>query len=295
MSALRAAADDYLQLRRALGYKLEEAARLLPCFVDYLDAIDAETVTIDNALAWAQQPAASPTTTVLARRISAARGFARHLAGIDPRAEVPPPGLVAWGRHRRVPFIYSTDDIAALRRQARLTIASPLRTATVDTALGLLAASGMRVGEVIALDRGDIDWSEGVLSVRRSKFGKARQVPLHPSTVQALAEYAQTRDRLLPSPRASSFFISTVGTRLGYSYMGKTFRKLVERSGIAAGSAVRPRMHDLRHTFCVRTLIGWYRDGVDVQARLPWLATYVGHRQPALHVLVPHRRPGTAR
>jgi integrase len=95
-----------------------------------------------------------------------------------------------------------------------------------------------------------------------------------------LAEYAQTRDRLLPAPTASSFFISTVGTRLGYAYFGKTFRKLVERSGIAAGSAVRPRIHDLRHTFCVRTLIGWYRDEVDVQARLPWLATYVGHREP---------------
>lgn len=281
MSALGSALEGYLALRRALGHKLDDAARLLPRFVAHLDAIGAETVTITNAVEWVQQVDTRPGSSVWARRLTAVRGFARHLAGIDPRTQVPPAGLFAnGGRRRREPFIYSDADIAVLRADARRLIPSPLRAATFDTVIGLLAVTGMRIGEVIALDRGDIDWSEGVVVVRESKFGKSRLVPVQPSVLNALADYATTRDRLQPAPKTTAFFFSVAGTRLIYSDVCHTFRKLADGAGIGAGSSVRPRLHDFRHRFAVVTLLDWYRNGDDVHARLPWLSTYLGHREP---------------
>ncbi|MHB1717293.1 MAG: tyrosine-type recombinase/integrase [Acidimicrobiales bacterium] len=280
MSELAEMADNYLALRRSLGYKLDEAGRLLPRFVAYLDAIGAETVTIENALEWSQQPNASSTSTVWEHRMRVTRGFARHLVGIDPRTQVPPAGLISCPQRRRTPYIYSPTDVATLRAQARLMIPSPLRAATFDTVIGLLAVTGMRIGEVIAIERSDIDWSEDVLMVRESKFGKSRLVPVHPTTTAALTAYAQERDRRQPTPKSPSFFVSTVGTRLAYNDVAKTFHKMVDCSGVAAGSSVRPRLHDLRHTFAVYTLVRWYREGHDVHARLPWLSTYLGHREP---------------
>ncbi len=164
--------------------------------------------------------------------------------------------------------------------EARRAIRQPLRAATYETLIGLLAATGLRVGEAIRLDRQDIDYSEGVLLVRRSKFGKSRQVPLQPSSVQALQEYARRRETLCPHPSSESFFVSLRGTRIIYECVWPTFRMLCDAAGVGAGAAHRPRVHDLRHTFAVRTLLGWYRDGLDIQARLPWLATYLGHREP---------------
>jgi integrase/recombinase XerD len=280
MSALAQAADDYLRLRRALGHKLDDAGRLLPRFVAYLDSIGASTVTIQAALAWALQADAPSGSTVWATRLTIARGFARHLAGIDPRTEVPPAGLLSCRRHRRIPYLYSPADIAALRALARDNIPSALRAATFDTLIGLLAVTGMRIGEVIALDRSDVNWSEGVVLVRESKFATSRLVPLHPSTTTALADYADLRDRLQPAPTTSAFFCSVAGTRLHYSDVSHTFRKLADGAGIAPGATARPRLHDLRHSFAVRTLLDWYRSGQDVQARLAWLSTYLGHREP---------------
>lgn len=192
MSGLSQAADDYLRLRGALGHQLADAARLLPRFVAYLDEIGAETVTIEAALAWAQQADATPGSTVWPRRMSVARGFARHLAGSDPRTEVPPAGLIPSSQRRRPPFIYAPADITALMDQAR-SIRSPLRAATIETLIGLLAVTGMRVGEAIRLQAGDVDWTEGVLTVRESKFGKSRHVPVQPSTLAALADYTRIR------------------------------------------------------------------------------------------------------
>jgi integrase len=280
MSALGQMADDYLQLRRALGHKLKEAGRLLPRFVAYLEVSGAETITLESAVAWAQQPDARPTTTVWASRMTVARGFARYLAGVDPRTQVPPVGILPWQKHRRVPYIYSAAEIAALMAQTRQTIPSALRAATFETLIGLLAVTGMRVGEAIRLDRSDVDWDEGRAVVRASKFGKSREVALQASTVEALAAYARRRDRLQSSRKTPSFFVSIVGTRLIYADVGVTFRKLVGAAGIGARSSVHPRIHDLRHSFAVHTLLDWYRNGEDVQPRLPWLATYLGHRDP---------------
>jgi integrase/recombinase XerD len=281
MSALSEHLAQYLRLRRLLGHDLADAARLLPRFVAYLDARDAEFVTIEAAMAWSLAPeAAAGTTTVWGRRMMAVRGFARYLAGIDPRTEVPPAGLIPIHRRWRPPFIYTDADIVALMDQARRTIPQPLRAATYQTLIGLLAATGLRVGEAVRLDRHDLDGAEGVLLVRRSKFGKSRQVPLQPSTLHALEAYAARREQLCPQPRSESFFVSLRGTRIIYECVWPTFRMLCEKTGVGAGAAQPPRIHDLRHTFAVRTLLSWYRDGADIQARLPWLASYLGHREP---------------
>jgi integrase len=214
------------------------------------------------------------------RRMTVARGFARHMAGVEPATEVPPLGLVTFRQRRRQPFIYSDADIAALMARAQEVIPTPLRAATMATLIGLLAATGMRVGEAIRLERPDVAWADELIVVRDSKFGKSRLVPLHRSTIDALAEYAQQRDRIQPHPASPTFFVSTVGTALLYCDVCHTFRKLVDATGIGAGSTRRPRVHDVRHSFTVKTLMRWYRDGDDVQARLPQLATFLGHRDP---------------
>jgi len=209
-----------------------------------------------------------------------ARGFARYLAGIDPRTEVPPPGLLLHRRHRRVPYLYSQADISALMAQAPRTIASPLRAATYQTLIGLLVVTGMRVGEAIRLNRGDVDWGEGVITIVATKFNKSREVPVQPSTMRVLAAYARHRDELQPTPKSPSFFLSRAGTRLFYDVVHPTFAKLLDAAGVGAQSPVRPRIHDLRHSFAVGTVLEWHRCGVDVEARLPWLSTYLGHRDP---------------
>lgn len=279
MSALSTAAEDYLALRRSLGHDLADAHRLLPRFVAYLDAIGAPTVTIEAALVWAQEPAVDPSTSVWPRRMSIARGFARHMTGLDPRTQVPPLGLIPSRQRWRPPFIYSPTDIEALMTAAR-SMRWRLPSATHETVIGLLAATGMRVGEAVRLDRGDIDWAEGVLMIRESKFGKSRQAPVLPSTLAALGRYAKVRDELCQHPSTMSFFVSARGTRMICPVIQQVFRRLCSAADVGASSAARPRIHDFRHSFAVRTLLGWYRAGEDVEARLPWLSTYLGHRDP---------------
>ena len=279
VSALGQSAAEYLALRRSLGHQLAAAGRLLPRFVAYLDQAGAQTVTTQAALAWAQEPDARPGSTVWACRLTVARGFARHMAGIDPRTEIPPAELIGYRQHRRSPFIFSEADIAAVMAQARL-IRRPLSAITCETLIGLLAATGMRVGEALGLDRGDINWPEGVLLIRRSKFAKSRQVVLHPSSLHALARYARRRDQLQPHPATPGFFVSMRGARLAYQVVHANFRRLCQASGVGARSAVRPRIHDLRHSFAVGCLLRWYQEGADVQARLAWLSAYLGHRDP---------------
>ncbi len=280
MSALPQALSDYLQLRCSLGHELADAARLLPRFVSYLDDHDLPTVTIEAALAWAQQGRTETVSTVGPRRMTAVRGFARYLSGIDPRTEVPPLGLMPHRQRWRQPFIYAPADIDAVMSQAQ-TIVSPLRAGTYNTLIGLLAASGLRIGEAIKLDRNDVDWARGVLLIRESKFGKSRLVPLHPSAIGALADYARLRDEVQRQPKEPSFFLSLTGNRLSYAVVSQTFRQLVDAAGVGVGAPYPPRLHDLRHTFAIRTLLGWYRTDQNVQAKIPSLSTYLGHREPA--------------
>lgn len=279
MSLLAEKAQEYLALRRSLGHKLDEHGRRLPSLVCYLEQTGQTTVTIEAALAWALAPGCGPESSVPPRRMSIARGFARFMSGIDPGTEVPPAGLLPAHRRRRIPYIYSPGDIQALMSAAGA-IPTPLRAATYRTLIGLLAATGMRVGEAIRLSRADIDWDDGVLVIRQTKFNKSRELPLHPSTVDALAAYARYRDRQQPRPRAATFFVSTAGTQLIYADVGLTFRKLLKDTKVGAGSPSAPRIHDIRHSWAVRTVIGWYRAGENVAVRLPRLSTYLGHSDP---------------
>lgn len=279
MSTLRDSLADYLTIRRALGYKLERAEKLLAQFLDCLDALGADRVTVEHALAWAQLPAGGDVNW-WAFRLSAVRGFAVYLHALDPIHEVPPADLLPRRPRRATPYLYSDAEIAALIAAAS-GLRSALRVSSYQTLIGLLSVTGVRVGEAIRLDRHDLDAGAGVLTVRNSKFGKSRELPLHATTTQALRAYLRHRDRRLPAPKTEALFISLAGTRLLYCNVSHTFLRLVDRAGLRPRSAsCRPRLHDLRHSFAVRTLLGWYRTGVDVQARLPLLSTYLGHVHP---------------
>lgn len=279
MSALQPALADYLSVRRSLGFTLRRDAKLLTQFLSFLDSRAAETVTVEHAVAWASQPGGGPGW--LAFRMSVVRGFARYLHTIDPANEVPPHGLLAGRAHRPTPYLYSEADIGALVDAAGR-LRYPLGVATYRTLVGLLATTGLRVGEALGLDDDDFDPDSGVLTVR-GKFGKSRLVPLHPTATAALRGYQQRRRLLPPRPAISTpaLFVSTAGTRLAYVNVSQTFVKLVARAGLRPRSgSCRPRPHGLRHSFAVATLLDWYADGGDVPARLPLLSTYLGHVDP---------------
>jgi integrase/recombinase XerD len=279
MSGLRAELANYLAVRRALGFKLRRAGLLLADFVGYLEANGTDTITTENAFAWASLPV-NASSDWWGYRLSVVRAFARHLHAIDPVHDVPPTGLLPAKTHRATPYLYSDANIAALMAAARQ-LRSPLRAATFQTLVGLLAVTGLRIGEALRLDRDDVELTFGVLRIRQTKFGKSREVPLHPSTVEALAAYALRRDQLCPRPREQAFFVSTAGTRLLYCNAHLAWLDLVRRARLGPRSATcRPRPHDLRHSFAVRTLLGWYRDGADVAACMPLLSTYLGHVHP---------------
>ncbi|MHB1431379.1 MAG: tyrosine-type recombinase/integrase [Streptosporangiaceae bacterium] len=279
MSPLRQALTDYLAIRRALGYKLARPEKLLSQFITYLEDNGAGTVTTGHALAWATAPGGDASWHAL--RLSAVRGFAAHLHTIDPATEVPPADLIPWRPRRATPYLYSDADISTLIATAA-GLRFPLRTATYQTLIGLLAVTGMRIGEAIRLDRADADLAGGVLTVRESKFGKSRLVPLHPTTVDALRRYLRLRDQLRPQPSSPAVFISPAGTRLLYCNVHSTFQQLARHAGLQPRSAsCRPRIHDLRHSFAVRSLLDAYAAGQDGQARLTLLSTYLGHVDPS--------------
>ena len=280
MKALSDAVEDYLSVRRSLGFKLTAYGRLLGDFVAYMDAAGATTVTIDVAVAWAVRPQ-NATPRWWAHRLNVVRGFARHLHAIDPTAEVPPVMLLACRQRRREPHLYSDPEIRALMDEAR-SLRPQLRGATYETLIGLIAVCGLRPGEALRLDRRDVDSAEGLLRIVGTKFGKHRDVPLQASTMEALDRYGRLRDRCWPVPRSVSFFVSRTGTRPGIGTVDATFRELLRRAGITSPSHRRPpRLHDLRHAFSVKTLIGWYAAGLDVDARMALLSTYLGHSNPS--------------
>jgi integrase/recombinase XerD len=282
VKALSKLLAEYLDLRRKLGFKAEREAWLLTKFVSFLRAEQSAFVTVELALAWAKQPAGAQPSW-WASKLSVVRGFAKHAHLIDARHQLPPHDLLPRYCRRTTPSIYSSEEVARLLRAARqmpsrITKGLPFRRATYETLLGLVAATGMRIGEVIRLNDGDVDWTNQLLVVRDSKFGKSREVVLHQSVMRALSRYVRQRDRAHPRPRSPSFFVSLVGTRLIYNNVHTTFARLLRLAGIHRAKA---RVHDLRHTFVVRTILRWHRQGIDVDSRMPVLSTYVGHRDPS--------------
>ncbi|HEY9263124.1 MAG TPA: tyrosine-type recombinase/integrase, partial [Mycobacterium sp.] len=278
MTPLREALADYLMVRRAMGFRLDRAEKLLGQFIDYLEQRETDTITIEHAVAWATQPAGAAWWHAL--RLSAVRSFAHYLATIDAATEVPPPGLVPGRVQRATPYLYSDTEIRALIAAATR-LRHPMLAATYPVLIGLLAATGIRIGEAIALDNSDLDLQHEVLTVRSGKFGKTRLLPLHPSTADALRGYLRTRDRLRPTPVSDTLLVSSAGTRLDQSRVSKMFNRLTRQTGVTArSSSCRPRIHDLRHGFAVATILTAYRRGDHVPNVLPRLATYLGHSDP---------------
>jgi len=248
MSALQAALDEYLDIRRTLGFKLLDEGTVLPKFLRFLEKENAPFITTALAVQWATLPE-NVLPVHWTRRLAMVRAFARFLCSLDPRTEIPPQGLLPHRYHRKAPYIYDDGEIERLLQASNhLQSATGLRAATYSTFFGLLAVTGMRISEPIALDRCDVDLVQGILTVRQTKFGKSRLIPVHSSTVDKLKEYSQLRDSLFPRQKCPSFFLSERGARLTQCVVRWTFVKLSRKIGLRAPSDKHgPRMHDLSY------------------------------------------------
>ncbi len=275
---LRRSAQEYLALRRALGFKLRAETWFLPDFVAFLAKHRTSVITTELVLRWVQKPC-DASSGWWAHRLSSIRAFAKYHRAFDPRTEVPPADLISHQPRRRQPHIYSDHEIVRLMQEARA-LRGALRSATYLAIIGLLAVTGMRLGEVLGLDDGDVDWARSLLIIRHAKFQKSRLVPVHRSTLTALRAYADRRNRLCPHRRNPAFFVSGVGARVHPQNFQRVFLRLLARAGVTARVGRRPRIHDLRHAFAVKTLCDWYRSGADAERRLWWLSTYLGHVSP---------------
>ena len=278
MSEMRTAVEEYLTLRRSLGFKLREHQAVLHDFVYFLEQQGASYITNRLALDWARQPQ-NVNPAYWARRLSIVRGLARYRSATDPRTEIPPQGLIPHRYHRRPPYIYSDDEIGRLIEAAKQ-LHSPmgLRASSYSTLLGLLAVTGIRITESIALNCEDVNLKQGVLTVGPTKFGKSRLIPIHQTTQEVLRRYAGLRNQIFPQPKTPSFFVSDRGTRLTHWTVRSTFVQLSRQIGLRGPKDSHgPRLHDLRHRFAIRTLLTWYQTGLDVERHLPELSTYLGH------------------
>lgn len=276
MTDLHSALKRYLSMRKGLGYKYQHQTRRLADFVSFMERRGATTITTKLAMEWATLPPDRHASWAL--RLTDVRGFARHIANIDPKTEVPPVGILP-GLKRAKPYVYSDAEIDALLAAAlSLPPAGGLRRWTYHYLFGLIAVTGMRLSEAIGLQRDDVDLEAGVLTVRLTKFGKSRLVPLHPTTSAALRAYAERRDAHLASRCAPHFFVAERGGPLLHQYVHRVFWRLSHEIGLRRpGDRTGPRVHDFRHRFAIRTLLGWYREGTDVEKKLPALSTYLGH------------------
>jgi integrase/recombinase XerD len=278
MNPLCKAVDDYLELRRALGFKLRDYDVCLRELVSFLESKGSCCITTKLAVEFATQRERQKPVS-WARQLGIVRGFALYQAGSDPTTEVPPQGLLPFKSQRARPYIYTEGEIRRLL-EAALNLDTPhkLQPWTYYCLFGLLAVSGMRLGETLDLKSNDVDWSESMLTIRNAKFGKSRLVPLHSSTRAVLLDYAERRDQTYAPRQVSYFFVSSHGTRLIATNVSKIFRQLCRQIGLRDPDAGNgPRIHDFRHRFAVETLLRWYRNGEEVSRRLPILSTYLGH------------------
>ena len=278
MITLKTHLENYLKLRRQLGFTMRVQGSLLSNFVRFAGRRRASVISTKLALEWATHPVHIQPTQK-ARRLAVVRRFASYLSAIDPRTEVPPERILGRQFRRRQPFLYRPEDIARLIEVARQAFRnSPFKAATLATVIGLMAVTGMRGGEIIDLAISDVDLSQGIITVRRAKGDRSRLVPLAPSAQRALERYASLRDETFPRRRCSNFFVFVRGNRLVHGTLHRNFLLVARQAGLAKpGERPRPRLHDLRHHFCIQTMLRWYRADENVEARLPELSTYVGH------------------
>ena len=282
MSALREAIQQYLSLRRSLGFKLIKVESTLRSFVAFAEREAASHITTDLALRWVKLSTAKEPAT-LADRFNIVRRFAIWRSATDVHTEVPPKNFMPYRYHRKPPYIYSDEEIQSLVGAARK-LSSPkgLRAPTYATLFGLIAATGMRISEAVFLDRQDVDLKESVLSIRKSKFRKSRLIPVHVTTRDALLDYANNRDQIFHRLQSVAFFVSERGTRVTHWAARDNFavasrqiglRKKIKGKRVGCG----PRLHDMRHRFAAQTLVDWYRAGINVEREIHKLSTYLGH------------------
>lgn len=279
MSTLRELLNDYLTMRRGLGFKLRSDGCGLLSFVTFMEQARADYISTDLALAWAKSAKTSAPPARWARRLSYVRGFARYCSAIDPRTQVPPSGLLPFSYERPSPYFFTNDDIdsllqAVLQRPAKEAFANH----TLYCLFGLLSVSGMRIGEALGLTIDDVDLDPGILTIRSTKFGKSRLVPLHTTTITAMADYRELREQFLAGRQVPHWFVNVQGRRLGYDSVLGAFHQLTAGLQSQPGRT-RPRLHDLRHRFAMMTVLQWYREGQDVHRRLPVLSSFLGHVQ----------------
>lgn len=277
--------DRYLNIRRSLGYDLRTDERILRRFVTFAEAQGDNHISTDLFLRW-QASRASVRRDTWARRLGIVRIFAQWLSGIDPEHEVPPQSLIPCRQRRPLPYIYSEEEIRRIvEAAAELPSKNGIRPLTCAALFGLIATTGLRVSEALSLDASDIDMETGVLTVREGKGGKERILPLSESVAAHLAAYAEERDRLL-GYRSKAFFVSDRGKRLTDCGARYNFAAVCQNIGLRPAQKYYrhghgPRIHDLRHSFAVRTLINWYRTGKDPAREMIKLSTWLGHVNPA--------------
>lgn len=282
MNTLREAVDEYLNMRRSLGFKLHEAGKELPAFATFMKQNHATYITQALALTWAQLPK-NVQPAGWARRLGFVRGFALHRSATDPRTQIPSPALLPFRPKRARPYLYSDDEISRLLRAA---LDMPcrfqrdeLRRFTYHCLFGLLSVSGLRLGEARNLMLQDVDLTAAVLTIRGAKFGKSRLIPLHASTCKVLAAYIARRQRhWADRPVSPYLFVTGWGNRLDTGEIHRTFYALSRQIGLrGASDSHGPRLHDMRHAFATNTLVHWYQTDQDPERLLPILSAYLGH------------------
>lgn len=282
MKSLREALEEYLRVRRALGFKLRDFGTRLEKFVSFMESQAAPFITTKLAVEWAKSdPNVQP--AIWATNLSAVRMFAEYHSGTECRTEIPSPGILPFRFQRKQPHIYTPDEVCKLMDAAsRLTPIGGLRPRTYTTLFGLLATTGLRIGEALRLHRDSLDLKRGLLEVRHTKFNKTRWVPVSDSTIESLENYARLRDRFHRVPRTPWFFVAPRGGDIHMRLLKVTFIELSRQIGLRGATEHHgPRLHDFRHSFAVQTLLRWYRAGEDVECKLPLLSTYLGHSHPS--------------
>ncbi len=286
MSTLREALNDYLTLRRSLGYKLQDAGQVLPGFITYLESHNSDFITQELALAWSLDPPKGQATRC-AMRLSMVRGFARHRYWSDARTQIPSLGLLPIKRKRAKPYLYSIDEIdqlleAALQMKPRYKSGAHLPL-VYHCLFGLLCVTGMRLGEACNLELKDVDLDSAILTIHNAKHGKQRQIPIHDTTRKVLANYLDQRSQHWKNRTVSEFlFVSSWGLRLDKAQIHRAFHALSRQIGLRGESDNHgPRLHDFRHRFATTTLINWYQNDLDPERLLPVLSAFLGHTNVA--------------
>ncbi len=282
MKPLKLMAQQYLSLRRSLGFKLIDTEYVLRWYLSFMEREHGRHIKTEAVLRWVH---ASETVALSQRssRFSIIRKFAQYAHALDTAHEVPPYRLLTHRTERINPHIYTDSEVLRLLQACvALPPGNGLRPYTYYTIFGLIAVTGMRISEATSLRRDDVDLSAGIITIRETKFSKTRCIPVHDSTIDVLADYIRRRDEIHPNAESSAFFLSDPGTALTSAVLRCMFLRISHRIGLRKpNQRYGPRIHDLRHTFAVKTVMRWYREGTDVDQQMPLLSTYLGHVKPS--------------